>query len=500
MARALPENFATRMRHLLGAESEALLHALRQEAVTGLRVNTLKLSPQAVETLWPGGFRVQGAGFDFSLNPFHPENPQALASHQHIGFSGWKPRTLNPVPWCPSGFVLPNNTGAGKHPYHAAGLYYLQEPSAMAVAEALAPQENELVFDLAAAPGGKTTHIAALTQNKSIVVANEINHGRTKALAENLERTGATHAVITNEEVSRLAKHWGGIFHRVLLDAPCSGEGMFRKSEEALEMWSESNVLGCAKRQASLIAEAAKLVKPGGYLVYSTCTFSPEENEYIIAKFLKDHAEFELCTLDLPGTSQGRPEWLPSELRNPELAKTVRLFPHQVSGEGHFVAKLQKISGEDARVKLADFHPVGREIERKWLEFCRATFAKQPFLDMQLTMFGEKLFAVPDNVPHLRGIKALRTGVWLGSFQGIGQKTRFEPSHSLALAVARDEIGNRLELSADDVQLNRYVQGHELENPGEDGWLIITVSSFPLGWGRRSRNIVKNAYPKGLRV
>jgi NOL1/NOP2/sun family putative RNA methylase len=469
------------MQHLLGDEADALLRALRQEAVTGLRVNTLKLSAQEFQNIWESGVRHWEVGSkDVALAP--------------------TPYPLSPISWCPTGFVLPANTGAGKHPYHAAGLYYLQEPSAMAVAEALGPKANELILDLAAAPGGKTTHITALTQNKSIIVANEISQARTQALAENLGRTGATHTVITNEEVSRLAKHWGAIFDRVLLDAPCSGEGMFRKSKEALEMWSETTVLGCAKRQASLIDEAAKLVKPGGYLVYSTCTFAPEENEYVIAGFLKKHSEFELCKLELPGTSHGRPDWLPRELHQPELVNTTRLFPHQVSGEGHFVAKLQKTSGENINVKTADFHPVSKEVEKKWLEFCRTTFASPPFNDRQLTMFGDKLFAVPEGVPHLRGIKALRTGVWLGGFQGVGQKMRFEPSHTLALAVTQDEVGARLELPPHDASLKHYLQGYELENSGDDGWLLVTVSGFALGWGRRSKNIVKNAYPKGLRL
>jgi NOL1/NOP2/sun family putative RNA methylase len=471
---SLPAEFKERMQKLLGAEAEKLFEALSQLAVTGLRVNTLKLSPEEFQKIWTSDVGIQFI-----------ESATANA--------------LTPVPRCPSGFVIPNDVKAGKHPFHGAGLYYLQEPSAMSVAEALAPRANELILDLAAAPGGKTTHIAALTENKSIVVANEISQGRTKALSENLERVGATHSVITNEEVSKLTKHWGAIFDRVLLDAPCSGEGMFRKSPEALEMWSERNVLGCAKRQASLIDDAAKLVKMGGYLVYSTCTFAPEENEYVIANFLKNHPEFELCDIPLAGTTHGRPEWLPPELQNIDVSKTIRFFPHQVLGEGHFVAKLQKTNGENGIFKSATFNPITREIEKQWLEFCRATFAKQPFPEMQLTMFGEKLFAVPENVPSLRGLKTLRTGVWLGTLEGSKHKPRFEPSHSLALALKKNELGERLELSAHDESLHRYLQGHELESEGRDGWLVITVAGFPLGWGRRSKNIIKNAYPKGLR-
>jgi NOL1/NOP2/sun family putative RNA methylase len=483
------------MQHLLGPEATQLLEALSQPPVTGLRVNTLKLSTNEFENLWSSGYGVQGMGYRVEglESKIVSKSPTLYPL----------PFTLHPVPWSSSGFVIPNNTGAGKHPFHAAGLYYLQEPSAMAVAETLQPQPNELVLDLAAAPGGKTTHIAALTKNKSIVVANEVNHGRTKALAENLERTGSTRAVITSEDVQRLAKHWSAIFDRVLLDAPCSGEGMFRKSPEALAMWSETTILGCAKRQASLINEAAHLVKVGGYLVYSTCTFAPEENEYVIAKFLKDQPEFELCEIklgDLEPTSHGRPDWLPDDLHNSNINKTMRLFPHQVLGEGHFVAKLQKTSGETTELIAATFNPVSKDSEKKWLEFCRITFASQPVPDMQLTFFGEKLFAVPEGVPNLRGIKALKTGLWLGTFQGTGQKARFEPAHSLALALGRRELGDTLEFTPTADALKRYLQGYELESQGEDGWLVITVAGFPLGWGRRSKGIVKNAYPKGSRL
>ncbi|MGL4608144.1 MAG: RsmB/NOP family class I SAM-dependent RNA methyltransferase [Trueperaceae bacterium] len=474
---SLPEPFQQRMQTLLGNEAEQLFEALAREAVTGLRVNTLKLSTQMFINIWESKLSNQKLRIkDFSSTP--------------ISY------LLSPISWCPTGFIIPSDTGAGKHPFHGAGLYYLQEPSAMAVAEALAPQPHELILDLAAAPGGKSTHIAALTNNQSILVANEIDKGRTKALLENLERIGSTKSVITNEDIAKLAKQWGAIFDRVLLDAPCSGEGMFRKSAEALELWSERNVLGCAKRQANLIEDAGKLVKVGGYLVYSTCTFAPEENERVIATFLKQHSEFELCDIALAGVSPGRADWVGAELYRADLAKTIRLFPHQVSGEGHFVAKLQKTSGESSHLKTAAFHPVPKDIEKKWLEFCRATFTKQPFADMQLTMFGDRLFAVPEGVPQVRGLKALRTGVWLGVLEGSGQKARFEPSHSLALAM-QPELTEGLELNGEEVP--RYLQGHELESSGEDGWLPLKLSGFALGWGKRRKGIIKNAYPKSLR-
>lgn len=442
------------MRNLLGQEAEALFAALGEEPRAGLRLNTLKL-----------------------------ETPPL-------------PFTLNPVPWCSTGFVLPSHHSAGKHPYHAAGLYYLQEPSAMAVAEALGPQAGELILDLAAAPGGKTTHLGSLTDNKSIIVANEVHRGRAKALLENLERWGTKKAMVTSEEVSRLAKTWGPVFDRVLLDAPCSGEGMFRKSEDALCMWSEGNVLSCAKRQSTLLTEAASLVKEGGYLAYSTCTFAPEENEQIIAQFLQEHTQFGLEPLTLPKLSPGRPDWLPDNLHNSELAKTARAWPHKVNGEGHFIALLRKNEGESKRFKPASFRPVPHTVAKLWRDFHEEVLGgvlETP----NLTLFGNKLFNVPVDVPDIKGLNVLRTGLWLATVY----KGRLEPSHSLALALSKEDVRqiNHLGFEPGDERLALYLQGHVLEEMGESGWVLITVSGYPLGWGKRSGRTLKNAYPKGLR-
>ena len=443
------------MQKLLGDEAEALFAALGEDPRAGLRLNTLKL-----------------------------ETPPPL------------PFTLNPISWCHTGFVIPSNHSAGKHPYHAAGLYYLQEPSAMAVAEALAPKQGKLILDLAAAPGGKTTHLVSLADDKSIVVANDVSRGRTKSLLENLERWGATKAMVTSEEVSRLAKTWGPIFDRVLLDAPCSGEGMFRKSEDALKMWSKGNVLGCAKRQSKLLDEAAQLVKEGGYLAYSTCTFAPEEDEIVIAEFLENHPNFSLEPLDLPELSSGRPDWLPETLATPDLIKTARAWPHKLEGEGHFVALFRKNDGETKRFKPARFRPVPHNVAKLWRNFQKEVL--QGALEtLNLTLFGNKLFSVPEGVPDIKGLNVLRTGLWLATVH----KNRLEPSHSLALALSKERASKitHLNLEPDDERLALYLQGHVLEEAGESGWVLVTVSGYPLGWGKRSGRTVKNAYPKGLR-
>ncbi len=448
------------MRALLGAEADAFLASLQRPSRIGLRVNTLKCSPERFQQLSP-----------------------------------W---TLEPVPWCSSGFLLSDATARpGLHPLHRAGVYYLQEPSAMAVAEAVAPEPGDWVIDLAAAPGGKATHLAGLTQNRGLLVANEVTRGRVRALGENLERWGARNALITSSSALHLAERWGAVFDRVLLDAPCSGEGMFRKSAEALSQWSAYLVRSCAARQDGLLAEAARLVKPGGVLVYSTCTFAPEENEAVVAGFLRATPEFELEPLPYRpgGVRPGHPDWIAEPSAG--LEYTARFWPHLVPGEGHFVARLRRTDGPERRVKPVVLAPPPRQARDLWRTFVRETFADDPAPDAPLTLRGDQLIALPQAMPDLAGVQTLRSGLWLGTLK----KNRLEPSHSLALALTPPELSGArtLEFSPDNPKLTRYLHGDVLEAPGEDGWLVVTVSGFALGWGRRSQGTVKNFYPKGLR-
>ena len=460
---ALPPGFVERMRALLGSEADALAASLTAPPLTGLRVNTLKLSA--------------------------------------ADFQARTPWQLEGVPWCADGFIVEGAAAPGRHPYHAAGLFYVQEPAALTVAEALAPQPGELVLDLAAAPGGKATHLAALADDQALVVANEIERSRVGALLSNLERWGAWNMVVINEEPRHLAERWAGLFDHVLLDAPCSGEGMFRKSEAALRHWSEDNLRGCAVRQRQIIASAAALVRPGGRLAYSTCTFAPEENEQVIATFLAAHPDFELRHVALPGVSRGRPDWVREVLPGVDLAEAVRIWPHLARGEGHFMALLQRTDGPPARLQRAAVRPADRRLVAAWRDFAAATFGLDPAADRAMIAEGEALYAVPAMALNTEGVRVARLGVWLGTLSG----ERFEPSHSLALAVGRDAadgadaLGHMLNLAADDPRLDRYLQGHPLAAPGAPGWTLIAVEGFALGWGRRSGDTVKNAYPKGLR-
>ncbi len=452
------------MRALLGAEADAFLAALAQPPRAGLRVNTLKLTPDRLLDLLPS--------------------------------------SLVPLPWCPTGFLVEGDEPLGKHPYHAAGLYYLQEPSAMAVAEALAARPGDLVLDLAAAPGGKSTHLASLMGDEGLLVANEVETGRTRALAENLERWGVRQAVITNDDPRRLAERWGAVFDRVLVDAPCSGEGMFRKSRAALDQWSERLVEGCALRQRHVLDTAAQLVRPGGWLAYSTCTFAPEENEALIAAFLARHPDFNLCPLALSGAAPGRPGWLSDDLARPDLAQAARLWPHLVTGEGHFVALLQRAEGPKAATPWAQVKDAPRPVRAAWRAFVQATLGVDPVEDAVLTTRGAHVYALPTKALDVERVKTVRAGLWLGTLE----RDRFEPSHSLALALrSADAAGGeglgarRLDFAPDDDRLRRYLQGHPLDEPGEAGWVLITVSGYPIGWGRRAQGVVKNFYPKGLR-
>ena len=450
------------MSGLLGGEYPAFLGSYDAATVAGLRVNTLKMSVEA--------FR-------------------AAASFE-----------LAPVPWCLTGFTVPEEQTPGKHPWHAAGLYYLQEPSAMAVAELLDPQPGERVLDLAAAPGGKATHIASLMRGQGLLVANEMHPKRAWDLAENLERWGARNAAITNEPPERLAERFGGYFDRVLLDAPCSGEGMFRKSEAARREWSPALVAGCAQRQSSILEHAARLVRHGGRLVYSTCTFAPEEDEEVIARFLDGHDEFEMIEpAARPGLSPGRPDWL-AEPQSKDVAcnvfTAIRLWPHTGPGEGHFVAVLQRRPAIEPAAQPRLWPPVRlpRPVEQAYRAFCAAYLPGVPAAE-HLALVGSYLYALPPELPDLSGLRFLHPGWWLGTIK----KDRFEPSHALALGLKLEDAHRSVRLDAASPDLRAYLHGGGFRSPGDDSWLLVAVDGHPLGWGKRVNGTVKSHYPKGLR-
>ena len=496
------------MRELLGAtEATALFAALALPAEVGLRLNSLRGAQL-------GGDRALAA---------------ALPWHR----GGWR---MAPVPWCDAAYVV-TETGAdrngtsvtsvtsdasdpidavpnrplppGRHPYQVAGAYYLQDPAATVVAEALAPDPGELVLDLAAAPGGKSTHLAALMAGEGWLVANDVHPQRAQALVGNLERCGVGNATVTSEPPDRLAQAWPGLFDRVLLDAPCSGEGMFRKSTDALAMWSPENVAHCAARQDELLLAAARLVRPGGYLAYSTCTLNPDENEGSVARFVAVSG-FEVVPLDLPGTAPGRPEWS-GGAPVPALAGAARIWPHLAPGEGHFVALLRRPTitepisertapaGSRKRGRGRDPGP-SREALAAWRDF--AADVLNPDCAERLTptaMQGEWLLHAAAGTPPLDGLRWLRHGLQLGQVRVGARSTRIEPAHALAMWAAPGSVTRRLDLAAEDERVSAYLRGEDVIAPGEPGYLRVEVDGLPLGWGKRSGDVVRSLLPKGLR-
>ena len=427
----LPEAFLERVKHQLGEEYEDFLRSLERPRAVALRYNPLKGEAPAL--------------------PFVRE----------------------PVPWEPMGFYYDPDSRPGLHVYHEAGVYYLQEASAMAPVALLAPQPGEKICDLCSAPGGKTTQIAGRMMGKGFLLCNEYSPKRAKILSRNIERMAVSNALVTNETVDRLAARFPGFFDRVLVDAPCSGEGMFRKEEAAVTDWSQETVEMCARRQAEILDSAAKMVRPGGRLVYSTCTFAPEEDELAVEEFLQAHPEFQPEILDAP--------WFVSVPNGGH-----RLWPHKLLGEGHFAAVLKKISGEEGELSPM----AGEKLPKEW-----QTFAKELGITLppgKAVSFGTNLFWAPEELPDLKKLKVLRPGLELGEVK----KGRFEPAHALALWLR--DCANAVSFDPDSAEMKAYLHGEVLPCSLQ-GWCLVKAGNFSIGWGKADKTQLKNHYPKGLR-
>ncbi|MFT8318966.1 MAG: RsmF rRNA methyltransferase first C-terminal domain-containing protein [Sporolactobacillus sp.] len=451
----LPEDFIHKMDSLLGAnEAEPFFASFEKERAWGLRANPLKISPQDLA----------------QLSEFH----------------------LKPIPFCPTGYYFHPSDHPGRHPFHQAGLYYIQEPSAMFVAESLGARPGEKVLDLCAAPGGKSTQIAGAMANTGLLVSNEIFPKRARILSENIERMGIRNALVTNETPERLADYFPGYFDKILVDAPCSGEGMFRKDPDAASYWSSDHVNECAALQAQILDKAYQMLRIGGILVYSTCTFSPEENEQVIDKFLSVHPDLSLLPLEKSNNiADGRPEW--ALTKNSELKKAARLWPHRLTGEGHFVAKLQK-HGESLSSRQRKSVTAKAPFLADYREFEQAALTNS--LQGSFYLSGNQLYLLPEDCPEFRSLHVIRAGVHLGELK----KNRFEPNHALALAFPASQFHSLIELEIANGSCAQYLRGETLPVPdSRKGWTIVTISGYPLGWGKASAAILKNFYPKGLR-
>jgi len=394
-------------------------------------------------------------------------------------------RLLGPVPWAEDGFYFDPAERPGLSPWHDAGRYYIQEASAMAPAALLDARPGLRVLDLCAAPGGKSGQLAAAKRGRGLLVANEIEPKRAAVLARNLERLGVANALVLCEHPARLAARFPACFDRVLVDAPCSGEGMFRREEAAVAGWSVEQVLACARRQREILESASAALRPGGRMVYSTCTFAPEEDEGVVSAFLKDHPEFSIAPAAAPWFSPGRPDWV----RNPApgLERAARLWPHRLRGEGHFAAVLEK-AGREPPPSLEREPEVPEPDELA--AFRAALGAALP--EGRLADFGGRLFLAPADCPALRGLRVLRPGLELGRVK----KGRFEPAHAWAMWLTG--CVNEIDFPADSAEVAAYLSGAPI--PGaQSGWTLLKTDGASLGWAKGSGGLLKNHYPKGLR-
>lgn len=457
----LPIEFEKKMKAFLGNEWDDFLYSYDNNRFQALRFNTLKVQS-------------------------HEEIMRILKT--------LKISSDKKVSWANEAYYFDENVRPGKHPYHEMGLYYIQEPSAMSAAALLAPKPGMRVLDLCAAPGGKSTQLATYLGDSGLLVSNEINTQRSRILSQNIERMGIKNAIVTNEDSFVLASHFPGFFNAIQVDAPCSGEGMFRKLPEAIEQWSMENVAICVARQKEILDNAAVMLKPGGTIVYSTCTFSKEENEDVIEYFLERHPDFTLEEME-------------------------RFWPHKVDGEGHFVAKLVRRGCVDTDLKADrktkknknsknrknETKPALTKENMKLLsEFLDETISEDMaawIKNSRLVMFGEQLYRLPDMEVDIKGLKVQRAGLHIGEFK----KQRFEPSHSLALALKISEAKNVVKLTWDDPQTTGFFNGQSVMLSDEQtaeckkGWALVCVDGYPAGWGKVNGAQVKNHYPKGLR-
>ncbi|MBD0381083.1 RsmF rRNA methyltransferase first C-terminal domain-containing protein [Paenibacillus sedimenti] len=517
MNNKLPAAFTEKMSDLLGRdEFELFMDSYDQPRVYGLRVNSGKIG----------------------INEFLVKSPF----------------TLSPVPWASEGFYYEEGERPGKHPYYHAGLYYIQEPSAMAPVELLNVQPGEKVLDLCAAPGGKSTQIAAKLQGEGVLVVNDNHSDRVKALVKNLELFGVRNAAVLNDKPERMMAVFQGYFDKILIDAPCSGEGMFRKEEDMMSQWQRHSVTECSVMQRELLGQAAHMLAPGGTMAYSTCTFSPEENEAQIAEFLDKHPDFEVARVRQKEFEAGRPDWVRapwciegaySERALEAVSGTARLWPHRLKGEGHFVAVLQRnavndsgrvgdrdaarAGGKDADQRMMDADIVSASVEGKRsgrealrrvgraeapraavsLEplqaFAGELLRSEPFAAGRLVCYGDHAYASPAGLPELHGLKVVRPGWYIGALH----RGRFEPSHALAMGLRLGEAKRALRLALSDGRALRYLKGETLEvaeseilrdsDQAAKGYCLVCIDDHPVGWGKWHDGMLKNEYPPGWR-
>lgn len=467
----LSETFLEKMKRLLGESYPDYLACYEEEPYYGLRINTRKLTPEQ--------FAEKAAG------------------------EGWE---LTPIPWIWNGFYYPSALRPARHPWYYAGLYYLQEPSAMTPASLLPVSKGDRVLDLCAAPGGKSTELAARLCGSGLLCSNDISHSRAKALVKNLELSGAENICVFSETPQKLAEKFPDFFDKILVDAPCSGEGMFRRDPDMIKSYEEKGPDYYAPIQREIVSAAVRMLAPDGMLLYSTCTFDETEDEGTIRWLLEQNPDLSLVPL-------AKKEGFEAGIRMPEC---VRLFPHKLKGEGHFIALLTKKAaasggaagngtGKNPRTERTG---TGTKKGKQELEPVFA-FLKQisgEWMEERFHLVNEQVYYLPEAFSgterlRLQGIRCLRTGLFLGDLK----KGRFEPSQALAMTLRETDYPCTLKLSAQDDRCIRYLKGETLslteeEAAGRNGsWCLVCADGFPLGWGKLQNQTLKNKYYSGWR-
>ena len=462
--RQLPEAFLLKMQELLGEEFGQYLESFKEEWKPGLRVNTLKLSPGELAELVP-----------------------------------WN---LEPVPWADNGFYYDGTLDGevlrpSKHPAYYAGLYYLQEPSAMTPAAMLPVVPGDRVLDLCAAPGGKSTELASKLKGRGMLVSNDISYSRARALLKNLELAGAANICVTSEGPEKLAGVWPEFFDKILVDAPCSGEGMFRRDEDMVKDWNEKGPEYYVPIQRQILSQAAAMLRPGGYMLYSTCTFSVEEDEGNVAYVLEEFPQMQLCCLDL--------DKVPGACGGFGLPGCMRLFPHRLKGEGHFLALMRKKGGDDGGKEILPPMDSGTarkrvravEKEKELDAFLRQSGAEWDY--GRIVIHQDNVYYLPEGLAWNLPLRFLRTGLFLGELK----KGRFEPSQALAMSMKAGQFPNTVSFPAGDSRVLRYLKGETISLEGDEGlvkgWCLAAMEGFPLGWAKGTGMSLKNKYYPGWR-
>ena len=470
----LPEKYVERMKRLLGEQYPLYEAALSRPPTKGFRVNTKKISAEDFE----------------GINVFGAER----------------------IPYVEDGFYLDYEDKIGNHPFHHAGMVYVQEPAAMAPAECIDIQPDWWVLDMCAAPGGKSSQIAGKLGEGSVLVSNEIIPSRCRILTGNVERLGLTNVITTCMDTERLAAEFPRTFDLIMVDAPCSGEGMFRKEEIAIDEWSEDNVRMCAERQAKILDNAVNALSNGGYIVYATCTFSLEENEMTVDGFLRRHPEFEIVPV-CRDVERATVEGIYFEgCACESIGYARRFYPHIGRGEGQFMAVLHSTLDKQPRGELesktvsADGRAErgkGKNRARKASTELSAGIisAARAFLSETLCSYkAENVTEYNGNPVYFPPLFKVKNGVAFSFGVNIGEvrKNYIQPHHQFFMAMGRD-FKRRIELSPDSDELRRYLHGESFECDCEDGWAVVTVCGCSVGGVKVVSGTAKNHYPKGLR-